>query len=226
MRVLIVEDEAKLARLMQAGLARAGIPADIATRGEDALWMAGSIAYDAIVLDLRLPGIDGLATCRKLRSDGIRAPIIVLTVHDDLDRRVGALDDGADDYLTKPFHFRELIARLRALARRGPVEYPTVLEVGDLRLEPATRRAWRGDTALDLSAKELLLLETFMRNPGVVLSQYRLLEAGWDFTFEARSNVVASYIKLLRRKIDRPFGVQSIETVRGGGYRLREDAGA
>ena len=225
MRVLVVEDEAKLARLVKTGLARNGILADVAERGEDALWMAGSTSYDAIVLDLRLPGIDGLETCARLRADGVRAPIIMLTVHDELDRRVDALEGGADDYLTKPFHFRELVARLHALARRGAVEHRPVLEVGDLRLDPAARRVWRGGREIELSAKEFILLEAFMRRPGEVLSRYRLLEAAWDFAFEGRSNVVASYIKLLRRKIDRPFGVQSLETVRGGGYRLREDGG-
>jgi two-component system OmpR family response regulator len=225
MRVLIVEDEAKLARLVKAGLGRSGILADVAGRGEDALWMAGSTPYDAIVLDLRLPGIDGHETCARLRADGVRAPIMMLTVHDELDHRVDALEGGADDYMSKPFHFRELVARLRALARRGEFERPAVLEVGSLRLDPAARRVWRAGTEIELSAKELMLLEAFMRSPGIVLSRYRLLEIGWDFAFEARSNVVASYIKLLRRKIDRPFGVSSIETVRGGGYRLREDGG-
>jgi two-component system OmpR family response regulator len=224
-RVLIVEDEAKMARLIQAGLRRNGIVADIAGRGEEAVWMSEAIAYDAIVLDLRLPGIDGVETCGRIREQGIRTPILMLTVHDELDRRVGALDAGADDFLTKPFFFAELLARLRALARRGPLEHGPVLEVGDLRLEPATRRVWRGDTELELSAKEFNLLEAFMREPGAVLSRYRLLERAWDFDYDNRSNVVASYIRLLRLKIDRPFGLSSIETVRGAGYRLREDGG-
>jgi two-component system OmpR family response regulator len=149
----------------------------------------------------------------------------MLTVHNELDRRVRALEGGADDYLTKPFFFAELLARLRALARRGDVEHAPVLTVGNLQLEPATQRAWRAMAELELSAKEFTLLETFMRNPGVVLSRDRLLESGWDFAYENRSNVVASYIRLLRRKVDRPFGVSSIETVRGVGYRLREDGG-
>ena len=225
MRVLIVEDEAKMARLIEAGLRRTGIVADVAGRGEDAVWMAESIGYDAIVLDLRLPGIDGVETCGRMRHNGVRTPILMLTVHDDLERRVSALDAGADDYVTKPFFFAELLARLRALSRRGMVEHDPVLTVGDLRLDPATRRAWRGDTQLELSAKEFNLLEAFMREPGTVLSRYRLLERGWDFEYESRSNVVASYVRLLRRKIDRPFGLTSIETVRGAGYRLREDGG-
>jgi two-component system, OmpR family, response regulator len=224
-RVLIVEDEAKMARLIRAGLRRRGIVADATGRGEDALWMAGSTAYDAILLDVRLPGIDGVETCSRLRADGVRTPILILTVHDELERRVAALDAGADDYVTKPFFFAELLARLRALARRGAIEHAPVLTVGDLRLDPATRRAWRGDTELELSTKEFTLLEAFMRDPGAVLSRDRLLERGWDFGYENRSNVVASYVRLLRRKVDRPFGVSSIETVRGAGYRLREDGG-
>jgi two-component system OmpR family response regulator len=225
MRVLIVEDEAKMARLIETGLRRAGLVVDHARSGEDALWMAGSIAYVAIVLDVRLPGIDGVETCARLRADGVRSPILMLTVHAELERRVGALECGADDYLTKPFFFAELIARLRALARRGDVEHAPVLTVGNLQLDPASRRAWRGMAELDLSAKEFTLLEAFMRRPGMVLTRDRLLESGWDIAYENRSNVVASYIRLLRRKVDRPFGVSSIETVRGAGYRLREDGG-
>jgi two-component system OmpR family response regulator len=225
MRVLIVEDERKMARLIETGLRRSGMVVDVAERGEDALWMAGSTPYDAIALDVRLPGIDGLETCSRLRSDGVRTPILMLTVHDELDRRVRALEGGADDYLTKPFFFAELLARLRALARRGDIEHTPVLTVGSLQLDAASRRAWRGMAELDLSAKEFTLLETFMRRPGAVLSRDRLLESGWDFAYENRSNVVASYIRLLRRKVDRPFGVTSIETVRGVGYRLREDGG-
>ena len=223
MRVLIVEDEVKLAKLLRAGMRRKGIVADVAVRGEDALWMAGSTPYDALVLDLRLPGIDGLETCRRLRRDGVRTPILMLTVHDEVERRVAALDGGADDYVTKPFNFHELLARLRALVRRGGVEHEPVLRVGELRLDPAGRRAWRGEEELELSAKEFTLLEAFMRNPGRVLSRQRLLECGWDFAYENRSNVVASYVRLLRDKVDRPFGASSIETVRGAGYRLRED---
>jgi two-component system OmpR family response regulator len=225
MRVLIVEDEPKMARLIQSGLRRSGMVVDVTPRGEDALWMAGSTAYDAIALDVRLPGIDGLETCSRMRADGVRTPILMLTVHNELERRVRALEGGADDYLTKPFYFAELLARLRALARRGSVEHEPVLSVGDLRLDPASRRVWRGRTEVELSAKEFTLLEVFMRQPGIVLSRDRLLESGWDFAYENRSNVVASYIRLLRRKVDVPFGVKSIETVRGAGYRLRKDGG-
>jgi two-component system, OmpR family, response regulator len=224
-RVLIVEDELKMAKLLRRGLRTSGILADVALRGEDALWMAGSTSYDAIVLDVRLPGIDGLETCRRLRADSVRSPILMLTAHDDVQRRIAALDGGADDYVIKPFFFPELLARLRALARRGTVDHEPVLTVGDLRLDPARRRAWRGSAELELSTKEFTLLEAFMRRPGLVLSRERLLEFGWDFAAENRSNVVASYVRLLRRRVDRPFGVTSIETVRGAGYRLREDGG-
>jgi len=220
MRVLIVEDEAKMAGLIQRGLRQEAIAADIAAKGEDALWMAGSTGYDAIVLDVMLPGIDGFETCRRLREQGIWAPVLMLTARDAVDDRVAGLDGGADDYLTKPFSFAELLARLRALARRGPVERPAVLEVGDLRLDPAARRVWRGDTEVSLSAKEFQLLETFMRHPGEVLSRYQLLEHAWDYDYENRSNIVDVYVRYLRDKIDRPFGLSTLETVRGAGYRL------
>jgi two-component system OmpR family response regulator len=192
----------------------------VAIKGEDALWMAASTSYDAIVLDVMLPGIDGFETCRRLREAGIWAPVLMLTARDAVDDRVAGLDGGADDYLTKPFSFAELLARLRALARRGPVERPAVLEVGDLRLDPAARRVWRGDTEVSLSAKEFQLLETFMRHPGEVLSRYQLLEHAWDYDYENRSNIVDVYVRYLRDKIDRPFGLSTLETVRGAGYRL------
>jgi two-component system, OmpR family, response regulator len=225
MRVLIVEDEVKMASLIRRGLRREGIAADVAIKGEDALWMAEATEYDAIVLDLMLPGIDGLEVCRRLRSEGVWAPILMLTARDAIRDRVAGLDGGADDYVTKPFSYAELLARLRALVRRGPVERPTALEVGDLRLDPATRRVSRGEAEIKLSAKEFAILETFMQRPGEVLSRFQLLEHAWDYDYENRSNVVDSYVRFLRRKIDKPFGVESIETVRGAGYRLREDGG-
>ena len=226
MRVLVVEDEIKMASLIRRGLRSEGLAADVAIKGEDALWMAGSTGYDAIVLDVMLPGIDGFETCRRLRADGVWTPVLLLTARDSVDDRVAGLDGGADDYLTKPFSFAELSARLRALARRGQRERPAVLEVGGLRLDPATRQAWRGDERIDLSAKEFALLEAFMRRPGDVLSRLDLLEHAWDFGYENRSNVIDVYVRYLREKVDRPFGVTSIETVRGAGYRLREDGGA
>src|SRR5204863_2240379 len=220
MRVLIVEDEAKMASLLRRGLRNEGIAADVADRGADAIWMAGSTDYDAIVLDLMLPGMDGFEVCRRIRDDGVRSPILMLTARDAIRDRVAGLDGGADDYLAKPFSFDELLARLRALARRGPVERAPVLEVGELRLDPAGHRAWRGSEQLDLSAKELALLEIFMRHPGQVLSRFTLLEHAWEGRYENRSNVVDVYVRLLREKIDRPFGLASLQTVRGLGYRL------
>jgi two-component system, OmpR family, response regulator len=223
MRILVVEDEAKMAGLIRRGLREEGLAVDVAGSGEDALWMAGSSEYDAIVLDVMLPGIDGFETCRRLRSDGVWTPVLMLTARDAVEDRVAGLDSGGDDYLVKPFSFAELLARLRALTRRGEVERPTVLEVDDLRLDPATRQVWRGETEVSLSVKEFSLLEAFMRRPGEVVSRFQLLEHAWDYGYENRSNVVDVYVRYLREKIDRPFGVESIETVRGAGYRLRKE---
>jgi two-component system, OmpR family, response regulator len=225
MRVLIVEDEAKMAGLLRKGLRQEGIAVDLAGKGEDALWMAGATEYDAIVLDLMLPGIDGIEVCRRLRGGGVWSPILMLTARDGVRDRVAGLDSGADDYLVKPFSYAELLARLRALARRGGAQRPTELRVGDLRLDPAARKVWRGEREIELSAKEFAVLEVFMRRPGEVLSRFQLLEHAWDYEYENRSNIVDSYVRFLRRKVDKPFGVRSIETVRGVGYRLREDGG-
>jgi two-component system, OmpR family, response regulator len=219
-RVLVVEDEQKLGRLLKRGLTEEGHAVDVAETGEDALWMAGSDAYDAIVLDVMLPGVDGFGVCRELRARKVWTPVLFLTARDAVDDRVEGLDTGGDDYLVKPFSFAELLARLRALVRRAPAERPAVLEAGDLRLDPAARRAWRGDRALDLSPKEFALLEVFMRRAGEALSRVQLLDGAWDMAFESRSNVVDVYVRYLREKIDRPFGRSSIETVRGVGYRL------
>ena len=226
MRILIVEDEVKLAALLRRGLTEEAHAADVAATGEDALWMARSTDYDAIVLDLMLPGVNGLEVCRRLRADGVWSPVLMLTARDALEDRIGGLDAGADDYLTKPFAFAELLARLRALARRGAPERPAVIDVGDLRLDPASLRVWRGGAEIELSPKEFALLETFMRRPGRVLSRFELLEHAWDYEYENRSNVVDVYVRYLREKIDRPFGRESIETVRGSGYRLRTDDSA
>ena len=225
MRVLVVEDEIKMAGLIRRGLMGDGMAADVAIKGEDALWMAGSTAYDVIVLDVMLPGIDGFETCRRLRADRVRAPVLMLTARDAVEDRVTGLDGGADDYLTKPFSFVELSARLRALARRGPVEQPPVIALGDLELDPASRRVRRGGVDISLSTKELALLQTFMRRPGQVLDRLQLLEHAWNDEYENRSNVVDVYVRYLREKIDRPFDCESIETVRGAGYRMRHDAG-
>ncbi len=223
MRVLIVEDELKMAGLIRRGLVEEGHAADVASTGEDAIWMAESHPYDAIVLDVMLPRLSGFETCRRLRNAGVWAPVLMLTARDAVEDRVAGLDAGGDDYLTKPFSFAELLARLRALARRGGVERPATVEVGSLRLDPAARQAWRGEQELRLSPKEFALLETFMRRPGQVLTRLQLLEHAWDIAYENRSNVVDVYVRYLREKIDRPFGADSIETVRGVGYRLRED---
>jgi two-component system OmpR family response regulator len=223
MRLLVVEDEPKLAALVARGLREEGYAVDIAPHGEDALWMAHASPYDAILLDVMLPGADGFDVCRRLRRNQVWSPILMLTARDAVGDRVTGLDAGADDYLPKPFAFDELLARVRALVRRAPTERPAVLEVGSLRLDPAAHRAWRGDVELDLSPKELALLETFMRSPDRVLSRAQLLDSAWDIAFERRSNVVDVYIRYLRDKIDRPFDCASLETIRGVGYRLRTD---
>jgi two-component system OmpR family response regulator len=218
-RVLIVEDDLRMASLVRRGLTGEGLAADVAGTGEDALWMAQAHPYDAIVLDVMLPGVDGFETCQRLRAAGVWAPVLMLTARDAVEDRVAGLDSGADDYLVKPFAFAELLARLRALARRGEGERPAVLEVGALRLDPATREVRQGDAAVELSTKEFALLECFMRRPGEVLSRLHLLEHAWDFAYENRSNVVDVYIRRLRRKI----GTDALETVRGAGYRLRAE---
>ena len=226
MRVLVVDDEPKLSALVARALREDGHAADVAANGNDALWMAEAAPYDAIVLDVMLPGVDGFEVLRRLRARQVWTPVLMLTARDAIVDRVDGLDAGADDYLTKPFSFDELLARLRAIARRGPVERPTIIEVGDLKLDPAGRRAWRGEVELSLTAREFTILELFMRRPGQVLTRLQLLEGAWDMAFESRSNIVDVYVRYLREKVDRPFGRTSIETVRGVGYRLREDGGA
>jgi two-component system OmpR family response regulator len=225
-RVLVVEDELRMAGLIRRGLQKEGLAADVAPSGEEALVFAGAHAYDAIVLDVLLPGLNGFETCRRLREAGIWAPVLMLTARDSVEDRVAGLDTGADDYLVKPFAFAELLARLRALVRRGETERPIVLEVGDLRLDPGTHEVRRGDVEVHLTRKELALLEVFMRRPGQVLSRYDLLENAWDFAYENRSNVVDVHVRRLRAKIDEPFERRSLETIRGAGYRLRADGGA
>jgi two-component system, OmpR family, response regulator len=224
MRVLVVEDEPKLAGLLARGLREEGHPTDVAANGDDAVWMARATAYDAIVLDVMLPAKDGFEVCRELRAVDVWTPVLFLTARGAAADRVVGLDAGGDDYLAKPFSFPELLARLRALTRRGAVERPTVLRVGSLRLDPAAHKVWRGDTEIELSAKEFTLLEVFMRRPGKVLTRLELLERGWDMAYESRSNVVDVYVRYLREKVDRPFGCDSLETVRGVGYRLRDSA--
>jgi two-component system OmpR family response regulator len=224
-RVLLVEDDPRMATAIRRGLQAENIVADIASSGADAIDLVTTNEFDAVVLDVMLPDADGFEVCRQIRASEIWVPIIMVTARDAIEDRVQGLDEGADDYLTKPFSLAELLARLRALARRGPTERPAVLQVGDLRLDPARRHVWRGDQEIELSAREFAVLETFMRRPGQVLSQARLIEAAWGSEYEQRSNVVEVYLSYLREKIDRPFGIRSLETVRGVGYRLREDGG-
>ena len=223
MRVLIVEDELRMASLIRRGLVNEGLSADVASDGSEGIWMAQAHDYDALVLDVMLPDVDGFEVCRRLREAGVWSPVLMLTARDSVEDRVEGLDSGADDYLVKPFAFAELLARLRALTRRGDTARPATLRVGDLQLDSAMREVHRGETLVSLSAKEFALLETFMRRPGEVLSRLHLLEHAWDFAYENRSNVVDVFVRRLRRKIDVPFGRANLETVRGVGYRLRQD---
>jgi two-component system OmpR family response regulator len=220
-RVLVVEDEAKMAKLLKRGLEEEGHAVDVGADGPEGFWLATENSYGLIVLDVMLPGIDGFELCRKLRAAGDWTPVLMLTARDAVDDRVRGLDAGADDYLVKPFSLRELSARLRALTRRDDRARPVVLSVGDLRLDPAAKRAWRGSAELQLSPKEFALLELFLRHPGSVLTRSQIIDAAWDFAYEGTSNVVDQYVTYLRRKIDTPFGRNDIETVRGMGYRLR-----
>jgi len=223
MRVLVVEDETRMARLLKRGLEEEGHAVDVAGDGPDGLWMATENPYAAIVLDIMLPGFDGFEVCRRLREAGVWTPVLMLTARDAVGDRVRGLDVGADDYMVKPFSLLELAARLRALARRDDRARPAVLGEGDLKLDPAAKRAWRGRTELQLSPKEFSLLELFLRHPGVVLTRTQILEAAWDFAYDGTSNVVDQYVTYLRRKIDVPFGRHDIETVRGMGYRMRHE---
>ena len=224
MRVLVAEDETRMSAMLQRGLAEDGYSVDVTADGLEAVWQATEVDYDVIVLDLMLPGIDGFEVCRRLRAANRWAPVLILTARTGVADRVRGLDCGADDYLAKPFSFTELSARLRALIRRGRPARPAVLTAGSLRLDPAIRAAWRGEALLDLSAKEFALLELFLRHPDEVLTRTAILEHVWDFAYDGGSNVVDQYVAYLRRKIDRPYGVEQLETVRGAGYRLRADA--
>jgi two-component system OmpR family response regulator len=222
MRVLVVEDEVRMARLLKRALEEEGHAVDVAADGPDGQWMATENPYAAIVLDVMLPGFDGFELCRRLRAAGVWVPVLMLTARDAVGDRVRGLDAGADDYLVKPFSLLELAARLRALARRDDRRRPAVLAEGDLKLDPASKRAWRGSSELQLSPKEFSLLEFFLRHPGSVLTRTQLIEAVWDFAYDGTSNVVDQYVNYLRRKVDMPFGRRDIETVRGMGYRLRQ----
>ena len=219
-RLLVVEDDPRLAGMLRRGLAENGFAVDVSGDGTEAVWQTGEIDYDAVVLDVLLPGRNGHQVCRELRKAGRWMPVLMLTARTDIGDRVLGLDCGADDCLSKPFSLAELSARLRALLRRGARPRPTVLTVGNLRLDPAARRAWRADTEIDLSAKEFMLLHLFMGHPGDVLSRTQIIDHVWDFAYDGTSKVVDQYVANLRRKIDRPFAVKQLETVRGAGYRL------
>jgi two-component system, OmpR family, response regulator len=225
MRLLVVEDDEKMASVLKRGLEREGYAVDIAATGDDALWAGRELPYDAVVLDAMIPVPDGFDVCRQLREAGKWMPVMMLTARDSVDDRVRGLDAGADDYLPKPFSFAELFARLRALLRRDVGERPAVLRAGDLRLDPATKSVRRGDVPISLSAREFSLLELLLRHQGEVLSRTVIIDHVWDFAYDGTSNVVDVYVRYVRDKIDRPFGRQSIETVRGAGYRLRADGG-
>jgi two-component system OmpR family response regulator len=225
MRVLVVEDEKRLAAGLRKGLEAEGFAVDVALDGADGLWMAREHVYDAIVLDIMLPGMNGYKLCATLRQDGVWTPILMLTAKDGELDEVEALDTGADDYLTKPFAYAVLVARLRALLRRGARERPVVLAAGDLRLDPAARRAWRGDVEVELTSRELALLEFLLHRRGEVVSKREILEHVWDYDFEGDSNIIEVYVWHLRSKLDRPFGRDTIQTIRGAGYRLAIDGG-
>ena len=225
MRILVVEDEPRMADGLRAGLVADGFAVDVAPTGTDGLWLAREQPYDAIVLDVMLPGVNGYLICRSLRAEGNWTPILMLTAKDGVWDEVEGLDTGADDYLTKPFAHAVLVAHLRAVMRRGARERPAVLSAGDLRLDPATRRAWRGPAELALTSRELSLLDFLLRRRGEVLSKREILEHVWDFTFDGDPNIVEVYVRHLRDKLDRPFGRNAIETVRGAGYRLAADGG-
>lgn len=225
MRVLVVEDDKHLARSIKRGLEAEGFAADVALDGTDGLWRAKEGDYDAIVLDIMLPGMNGYRVCAELREAGNWTPILMLTAKDGELDEAEALDTGADDYLSKPFSYVVLVARLRALLRRGRRARPAVLQVGDLRLDPAAHRVWRDETEVTLTPRQFSLLEFLMRRAGETLSKSKILDHVWDFAFDGDPNIVEVYIRHLRRKIDEPFGRSAIQTVRLVGYRLDPDGG-
>lgn len=224
MRLLVVEDDTAMATMLTRGLHRAGYAVDTVGTGIDAVWSITETDYDIVVLDAMIPPPDGFEVCRQIRAQGRWVPVLMLTARDGVQDKIHGLDAGADDYLTKPFDLQELLARVRALTRREPMERPTELHVSDLVLNPATRAVRRGQTGIALSAKEFALLHELMRRPGETLSRTYLIEHVWDFAYDGGSNVVDVYIRYLRDKVDRPFNRSTIHTVRGVGYRLDPDA--
>ena len=224
MRVLVAEDDVRMASMLRRGLTEDGYTVDVVTDGTDAIWRATEHDYDVIVLDVMLPGADGFTVCRTLRENERWAPVLMLTARTEIADRVRGLDSGADDYLAKPFSFSELSARLRALVRRGVRPRPSVLRVDSLTLDPGSKQVHRGEEPIELSPREFALLELLMRHPGMVLTRTRILDHVWDFAYDGGSNVVDQYIAYLRRKVDRPFGLDQLQTVRGQGYRLLEHA--
>ncbi|HVU71812.1 MAG TPA: response regulator transcription factor [Mycobacteriales bacterium] len=226
MRVLVIEDERRMLALLRRGLVEEGYAVDVAEDGREGLWMASEVDYAAVICDVMLPSLDGFEVCREMRRAGRWAPVILLTARDAVEDRVRGLDAGADDYLTKPFSFAELAARVRALVRRGAVERPAAIEVGDLVVDTVAHTVTRAGVEVSLSAKELAMLELFARHPDEVLTRSRILEHVWDFAFDPASNIVDQYVGYLRRKIDKPFGRNDLQTVRGAGYRLRASHGS
>jgi two-component system OmpR family response regulator len=222
MRLLVVEDDPRMADLLRRGLAEEGYAVDVTDNGAEALWLATENDYDAVLLDLMLPGIDGYRVCQDLRAAGQPVPVLIITARDGVPDRVRGLDCGADDYLVKPFAFAELTARVRALGRRGDPVAGAVLRCGTLRVDPARHRAWREDVELRVTAREFALLEVFLRHPGEVMTRTRLLEQVWDSAYDGASNVVDQQVVSLRRKIDKPFGRADLQTIRGVGYRLAD----
>jgi two-component system, OmpR family, response regulator len=220
MRLLLVEDDPGMTSLLLRGLRREGYSIDAVSDGEDAMWSALETDYDIVVLDAMIPAPDGFEVCRRMREQGRWMPVLMLTARDAVTDRIDGLDSGADDYLTKPFALEELFARLRALVRRAPLERPAVLHAGDLTLDPCTHSVRRGDTDIRLSPKEFELLRELMRHPGEVLSRSHLIDHVWDFAYDGGSNIVDVYVRYLRDKVDRPFGRDTLQTVRGAGYRL------
>jgi DNA-binding response OmpR family regulator len=225
MRVLVVEDETRLAEGLRRGFEAEGFAVDLAANGTDGLWLARENEYSVIVLDIMLPGLSGYRICETLRSERNWTPILMLTAKDGEWDQVEALDTGADDYLTKPFSYAVLLARVRALIRRGAGDRPTVLEAGDVRVDPASKTVWRGESVIDLTAREFSVLEYLMRRKGEVVSKREVLDNVWDSDFEGDSNIVEVYVRHLRNKLDRPFEREAIETLRGSGYRLASNGG-